>query len=196
MGSLFSGIAMSILRKNVTLSVAEYLAGEPYSTVKHEYVNGQVYAMVGVSRAHNRITVNLTLALGNHLRGTPCKVFTSDMKVRINDIFYYPDLAVGCGESNPNDYYLSQPVLVIEVLSPSTERLDLVEKRLNYQSLPSLHEYVLVAQDKPEVRIFRRAEAGWDLEIFAANDTVRFQSVDLAVPIAEIYEDVESRQEH
>jgi Uma2 family endonuclease len=181
---------MSILTRNVLLSQEEYLEGEKYATIKHEYVAGHAYAMVGVSQAHALITINLAAALHSHLRGKPCRVFSSDMKVRVGDAFYYPDIVVSCDSTDRQDYYLERPALVIEVLSSSTEQRDRGDKRLAYQSLPSLQEYVLVAQDKPHVEILRRRGSEWDLETYAAGETVAFTTIGLDLPIAQIFEDV------
>ncbi len=181
---------MSILHKNVTISVEEYLEGEKYSTVKHEYVAGRVHAMVGASSAHNLIAWNLHAALHAHLRGKPCRVFMADMKPRVADAFYYPDLMVTCDPLDRHEYYRERPVLAIEVLSPATEKTDTLDKRVAYQSLASLQEYAMVAQDKMEVRILRRSGEDWDLEIYTEGDCVRFATVDLDLPIEAIYEDV------
>jgi Uma2 family endonuclease len=181
-------MTMSILRKRVTITPEEYLQGELYSDIRHEYVNGAVHAMVGASEAHNLIAGNWHSALHRHLRGTACRVFISDMKVRVGDIFYYPDVLVSCSGKDAAPYYKTEPVLIIEVSSPSTEIKDSLEKRIAYQSLASLQEYVLANQDEQEVKIYRRAENGWDLETFADGEQVRLASVDLAVPMEAVYE--------
>jgi Uma2 family endonuclease len=115
--------------------------------MKHEYVAGKIIAMVGAGRAHNLIAGNFYRALRDHLRGTACQAFMSDMKVRIGEVFYYPDVMVDCESPvQSRDAYLSEnPVLIIEVLSPSTEIRDTLEKRFTYQLLASLKEYLLVA---------------------------------------------------
>lgn len=183
---------MSKLQKNVTITPEEYLEGEKYSETRHEYVNGKVYAMVGASKAHNLIAINLVTLLHNHLRGTRCKAFVSDMKVRVDNCFYYPDLLVACDIEKQPEYYCEQPVLVVEILSPNTRQRDELDKRIAYQSQASLKEYVLIAQDKMEVRIFRRTAEGWDLETCNRGDDVRLTSIELAMPIGEIYEDIYS----
>lgn len=181
---------MSTLEKVVLITAQEYLDGEQYSDVRHEYVAGRVYAMVGASAAHNLIVGNFHAALHSHLRGKPCQVFTSDMKVHLADAFYYPDVMVGCDPSDRNDYYRERPIIIIEVMSPSTEARDALEKRVAYQSLESLREYLLVAQDKMEVRIYRRTGDAWELETCTEKDQVRLAAVALEVPIEQIYEDV------
>lgn len=181
---------MPLLKKNVLVSVEEYLEGEKHSQVKHEYVRGHVYAMVGASKAHNRISLNIGYTLDRHLRGGPCNVFVSDVKVRIGEIFYYPDVSVTCSPLDTDPFYSTEPSLIVEVLSPTTEAVDRLDKRLAYQSLPSLREYVLVSQDKREVQVYRRQEKGWDLEVFLEADTVRLESIDFELPLAEVYRDV------
>lgn len=181
---------MSIVQKLATLTPEEYLEGEKHSDVRHEYIAGQVYAMVGASRNHNQIAGNLYAALNTHLRNQPCQVFISDMKVRVAEVFYYPDLVITCDPRESHDYYCEYPVLIIEVLSPSTEVRDNLEKRIAYQALASLQEYVLVAQESREVRIYRRSPEGWELETCTEGDVVRFRSVGLSLSIDAVYEKV------
>ena len=182
---------MSVTKKMPPLSVEDYLEGEKHTQRKHEYVAGRVYAMVGASRAHNLIALSLASALRAHLRPRPCQVFASDMKVRIGDIFYYPDVVVNCDASDQEPYYCTSPVLIIEVLSPATITLDTIEKRVAYQSLVSLQEYVLVAQSHREVSIYRRTGQDWEIETHTEGDQVRLNSVGLTLPIEQIYEDVD-----
>ncbi|BCX82985.1 hypothetical protein MIT9_P2576 [Methylomarinovum caldicuralii] len=173
------------------ITVEDYLEGEPRSDVRHEYVAGQVFAMVGSTLGHNRVAGNIYTRLRRHLHGTPCSVYMSDVKVRIKaaDAFYYPDVVVSCEAADPSALYLTEPVLVVEVLSPSTETTDRREKRLNYQKLPTLKEYVLVAPETVQVEVYRRGQGGWEeVEIYGPEDTaVRLISLDLAIPVAEIY---------
>ncbi len=133
---------MRIPESQQFISVDAYLEGEETSEIRHEYIGGQVYAMSGGSEAHNLICGNLYSAMRHHLRGSPCKVFMADMKLRLNiaedDIFYYPDLLVTCDPSDNERYFKTQPSVLVEVLSPSTERLDRREKFLSYIALPSL----------------------------------------------------------
>lgn len=181
---------MALLKRNVLVSVDEYLEGEKHSQVKHEYVRGRVYAMVGASKAHNRIALNIGYTLDRSLRGGPCSVFVSDVKVRIGEIFYYPDVLVTCSQTDTDLFVSTEPSLIVEVLSPTTEGVDRLDKRLAYQSLPSLLEYALVSQAKREVQVYRRQGQGWDLEIFLEQDTVRLESIAFELPLAEVYRDV------
>lgn len=172
-------------------SIEDYLQGELLSDIKHEYVNGDIYAMAGASEEHNTITVNLTALLHNHLRGTACKVFASDMKTHIQtaygDFFYYPDLQVCCRNDDKQRYYKQAPKLIIEVLSDSTQRHDRCEKFNNYRQLDSLEESVLITQDKRQVEIYRRTEQ-WQALLATENDTVRLESLGLTLNMTDIYE--------
>jgi Uma2 family endonuclease len=176
------------------LSVEEYLDAEKFSNAKHEYVGGQVYAMAGTSRSHNRAALNLQAQLGTHLRGGPCEVYVADVKVRIvirqQDIFYYPDLVVTCDERDTDEYFLRFPKLVVEVLSDSTERLDRGEKLLSYITIPTLEEYVLVSQHQPLVTIFRR-RTNWEPEhTFGLDAMLHLESVNFMLPLRVLYENV------
>lgn len=176
------------------LSVADYLALEEASELRHEYIGGEIHAMSGASEAHNTIALNIASALRLKLRGGPCRVYMENFKVRLEagreDIFYYPDVVVSCHKADIEKYFLRLPTLVVEVLSPSTETIDRREKKMNYLAVPTLHEYVVVAQDRRELTIFRRA-SGWQGEVFAAPESlVEFRSIQQAMTLAEVYEDV------
>ncbi len=159
---------------------------------RHEYLAGDVYAMGGASAAHNIIAGNLFAALHRHLAGTPCRVFMADMKVRLQiyqeDYFYYPDVMVACKPQDNARYYRTQPVFLAEVLSESTQRIDQREKRLAYQHIDSLEEYLILAQDRPEAVLYRKAlqwhAVTWDT-------TVPLASLGLALPLAQLYLGVE-----
>ncbi len=182
---------MSTLERNVVVSPEEYLEGELHSHIRHEYVAGRLYAMTGASEAHNLIAGNLYALLHRQLRGTPCRVFIADLKLRVEDAFYYPDLMVVCDRQDAHPYYKTRPRLVAEVLSPSTERRDSVEKRVAYQTIAALQEYLLIAQERPEVRIFRRGGEGWDLETCTGDDRLRLASLDIDLLVNALYEGVE-----
>jgi Uma2 family endonuclease len=175
------------------IPVADYLEGERVAQVKHEYVNGQVFAMVGVSRAHNTIALNLAVALRQHLKGGPCHVYLSDVKLHVgqglDERFYYPDLFVDCRPGQGDRYFSDTPKLVVEVLSASTERTDRAEKLDAYRSLASLEEYLLLSQDRKRAELYRRA-TGWVHETFTGDADLRLDSVDLALTLDEIYEAV------
>lgn len=184
---------MNAVAEQLPLSPEAYLQGELHSDIKHEYVDGEVYAMAGASEAHNTICLALASQLYAHLRGSPCRVFMADMKTAVPTLkkqrFYYPDIQVACDAKDDDAYVKKQPKLIIEVLSPSTERKDRAEKFYAYRTLDSLAEYVLVAQDEQRVEIYR-ASSGWDLEIYGAEDECHLESVDMNIRVAEIYEQV------
>lgn len=182
---------MTAVAKETLLSVEEYLATEPSREVKHEYIGGHIYAMTGASVAHNLIALNLAHALWAHLRGGPCQVFVSDVKVRLpvaeQEVFYYPDVFVACRQDEDARDYRRFPNTVIEVLSDATERTDRREKFLAYQTIDSLHEYVLVTQDEPRLTVFRR-DNGWRPEDMGAEGTLALPSLRFSMPVAGVYE--------
>ncbi len=185
---------MSAVQRIQRLSIEEYLAREREADIRHEYVDGEIFAMAGASREHILIAGNVHAALHGYLRGSPCRVLMTDMKVRINpaNAFYYPDLLVSCTDmdAEPDSYYETEPRLIFEVLSRSTEARDRMEKRLNYQALESLKEYVLIAQNKIEVDIYRRLSSEWEHERCSVGAVIELRSIDFALPIADVYEAV------
>ena len=182
---------MSINPKSTWISEADYLQGELSNHTKHEYLDGQIYAMAGASRNHERIAGNVYRKIGNHLEGKPCEPFTSDMKVKAGNNFFYPDVMVVCEEQNPHDYYTASPVIIIEVLSKATRRMDETTKRLAYFNITSLQEYVLIEQDIVDIEVCRRNK-GWVSEHFFMGDEVRFKSIGLTLNAEEIYARVEN----
>ncbi len=183
---------MSLAQRKTWVSPEEYLAAELLSPEKHEYVGGEVYAIAGANRQHNVLAMNLSVEVGSRLRGNRCQPFGSDFKVRIpqpgRDIFYYPDLTVACEPGDPLSVFEEQPVVIFEVLSPSTEAIDRREKYLNYTSLPSVQAYVLVDQQKVEVTLFLRSPMGWAKEVLTALDeTLELAAIGVTLPLAAIY---------
>ena len=174
------------------MSVEEYLAGEKDSPVRHEYIDGQVYAMAGASDRHNRIALNLASRLNDHLAGGPCEVFISDMKLQNDEkIFYYPDVVVTCDPAGADAYYRREPRLIVEVISPSTERIDRHEKMAAYKNMDTLQEYVLVMQDHIWIEVHRREGDEWKLESYSqADEQVVFDSVGLRMSVEDIYRNV------
>nr|WP_081705130.1 Uma2 family endonuclease [Gloeobacter kilaueensis] len=178
-------------------SAKEYLQIEAQSPIKHEYIDGRLYAMVGVSEAHNLIAGNLITLLRNHLRGSGCRVFFSGMKVRIEarNRFYYPDVLVTWDERDRDRdtlHFKRFPKLIVEILSDSTEAFDRGDKFEDYQSLESLREYVLVSSKRPLVQCFRRTDARlWVLQSYTGEqESFELLSLDLLAPLAALYEDV------
>ena len=177
------------------VDVADYLAGERLAETRHEYVDGELFAMTGASRAHVRLSMNLAIRIGTHLEGGPCRVAASDMKVRpaIGRRFYYPDLVVSCNDpaEEEDEYVETHPTLIVEVLSESTEQTDRREKRLAYQSIDSLREYVLVAQDRREVSVYRRDGDGWLLDVLGSGERIVLGSIGLELDIDDLYRGVD-----
>jgi Uma2 family endonuclease len=185
---------MEVLKLRELVSVADYLAGEPISEFRHEYIGGEIHAMAGASEEHNAISLNLATALQSHLKGRRCRAFIHDMKVRLqiagDDVFYYPDVMVACDPRDTDRYFKRFPTVIVEVLSPETERTDRREKFLSYQQIETLEEYVLVAQDKSEVTVFRRANQ-WRPEIVRqASDSLNLSSLEFSLALVDLYDGV------
>lgn len=174
------------------ISREDYLEGEKVSPIKHEYRGGQVYAMTGAKNLHVIIAVNLISLLNSHLLDSNCIVLNSDMKVRLEeaDCYYYPDAVVTGDERdiNSDEYFISYPTLIIEILSAKTEVLDRGIKFTDYQTSPNLQEYVLVGYSQKQIECFRRGEEGiWVSQIYGLGDEVEFKSLDFRCPIDSIY---------
>lgn len=176
-------------------SPAEYLEWELKSPVKHEYVDGEVYAMSGASRRHNLIVGNLLRrALNASAEQKHCQVFGSDMRVQVDarNSYYYPDVSACCDPDDRDELYVTSPCLIIEVLSPSTASIDRREKRASYATLPSLRDYIIVDQDRLRVELYRRESHGWGGYILnQPDDLVELSCLNLRLTLSEIYEGVE-----
>lgn len=183
----------TVAERTAPMSIDEYLAGEAESEIRHEYVGGRVYAKTGASDRHGLIVNALAFALTPAARRHGCQLFTSDMKVRLEiggqTLFYYPDLLLSCDPDDREPYFSRSPCLIVEVLSESTERIDRREKLLAYQAIPSLREYLLVAQDRVSVELFRRADE-WRPERHDGGE-LWLDCVSTALPVADIYTDVD-----
>jgi Uma2 family endonuclease len=173
------------------ISEEDYLAGELNSEIKHEYIDGYVYAMAGASRNHERIAGNVYREFGNHLKNKPCEPFSSDLKIKAGRRFFYPDVMVVCDEQRQHDYYTDAPVIVVEVLSKASRRVDETTKRIAYQSIPSLQEYVLIEQDFVDVEVCRKSE-GWVSNHYFLGDSVCFDAIGLTLTVEEIYARVDN----
>lgn len=177
------------------LTPEDYLAGEQHSPIRHEFINGEIYAMAGESKHHNLITGNLYIVLRNHLRNNPsCRVFIENIKTWIKTVdeerYYYPDLQVSCHASSLKEQHETSPCIIIEILSPSTERYDRADKFYAYRKLPSLQEYLLIAQDTVRVEVYR-CSTQWELEIYTDMiASVYLESIELKVALAMIYEGI------
>lgn len=176
------------------VTYAEYLATEEKSETKHEYLRGEVWAMAGGTIEHGRLQVNVTGELRNALRRRPCIVLSSDVRVRIDatDRSTYPDASIVCGERkiSPDDPDgVTNPTVIVEVLSDSTEKSDRGEKFAHYRHLASLEEYVLVSQDERRIEVFRRGPEGWTLSEAVAGQTLTLRSIDVTLDVDAIYFD-------
>jgi len=186
---------MTAAQKLQRISVEDYLAGELESETRHEYVAGEVFAMAGSRNLHGLIATNVLAGLHVSLRGKPCRAFNSDTKVRIeypNHVrFYYPDAMVVCEENPRDETFQDRPVVIVEVLSESTRRTDLQEKRDAYHTIPSLACYVRVEQDMPRVTVDRRGQTGFDTVVHEGfKAVIPLPEIDCELPLAEIYDGV------
>jgi len=190
--------AMATAEPKPRLTPAEYLAIERASETRHEYYDGEMFAMTGGTFAHATIATNLASLLHGALRGGPCRALVSDMRVKVEsaELYTYPDVVVVCGpaefdEKEPKDTLLN-PTVLIEVLSPSTEAYDRGRKFAFYRAIPSLREVLFVAQDRPLVERFTRTEAGdWLLHVAEGIEAwIDLPSVGARLTLAEVYEGV------
>jgi Uma2 family endonuclease len=177
-------------------SVEEYLAFEEQSLTKSEYIDGWIRAMTGASVRHIRVTINSLVLLANQLKGKPCQPFNSDMKVYIHREgrrrFYYPDVQVVCQSNDPMLVFQDRPVLIIEVLSPSTRRYDLDEKMTAYLAIPSLECYIALEQHQPIAIVMRRSSGGFLRELVeGVEGTIDLPFLGCSLPMREIYDGIE-----
>lgn len=176
------------------LTPTAYLEWEARQPVRHEYIAGEIFAMVGTTQRHNAIELNLCMALREHLRGRPCQVFVESIKLRAAkaNAYYYPDLMVACGEHRRaagTEQVVDDPTLVVEILSPSSEATDRREKLAAYRAVPTLDEYLIIDQERQRAELYRRkGDIGWTHLIFETGDTLELASVGLALPLAALYE--------
>ena len=187
---------MSAALKLSLISIEDYLDGELISPVKHEYLGGVVYAMAGARNSHNLIKGNVSGTLHGRLRGKRCRAWDSDTKIRIhlpNQIrFYYPDNSVVCDPNPQSDSFQDKPVVIFEVISKKTRRIDEGEKKDAYLAIPSLRVYVLVEQESPAMVVFRRTPAGFVREVYSELDAVLpLAEIETELPLAEVYDGVE-----
>lgn len=176
----------------------EYLALERSSEAKHEYFNGEIFAMGGASPQHVLIVTNIVIELGTELKQGPCRVYSTDLRVKVNPtgLYTYPDVVVICDVPEFSDEQkdtLSNPVLIIEVLSDSTKDYDRGGKFEQYRTIGSFAEYLLVAQDRPHVEHYvRQSDGSWVLhETNRLEDTIQLTSVPCSLPLSEIYDKID-----
>jgi Uma2 family endonuclease len=197
-GRRFRRESMSLPRTLSVFTAEQYLDLERHTEIRHEFLDGTVYAMSGASRAHSATCFNLIGITGIQIRGTNYQGFAPDMKVRAGDasLYAYPDLTVVCGEPLIHDDHgdvLLNPVLIFEVLSRSTEAYDRGEKFERYKTIETLTDYVLVSQDRPRLEHFsRRPDGIWSLtEVSGLDYSLDIASVNCRLPLAEVYDRIE-----
>ena len=173
------------------MSLDEFLAWERAQPERHEFDGFTIVAMTGGSVAHVKITMNLAFALRQALRGTGCRPFASDAKVVAAGSVRYPDIAVSCQPTADRDDVIPEPVLILEVVSPSTERVDRGPKKRDYFATPSIRQYAIVAQDERLIDLYTRTEAGWVNDIVADDATLSLSSVGVELTLDAIYEDTD-----
>ena len=178
------------------ISVDDYLLGEQQTDIKHEYLDGQVVAMGGASRAHGLLVMSLSALLLPAARQKHCQLFAADMKLRLDhdgaSYFYYPDLVLSCDPADRDPLFVRSPCLLVEVLSPSTERIDTREKLLAYRLLPSLREYLLLRQDTLHAELYqRRDDGGWTHQrLKQPDDAFSLLCLQVSVSLRDIYADI------
>lgn len=175
------------------MSPAAYLEWEPFQDCRYEYIDGEVFAMTGGTKPHNRIAFNLASELDQHLGGR-CEVYIADVKVQVTakGPYYYPDVVVICDPRDRNtDQLICHPCLIAEVLSPSTEAIDRGQKFRRYRQAESLQEYILLQADQKGVDCFRKNSAGlWVLQSYEAEDELLLETVGLTLPVESLYRQV------
>jgi Uma2 family endonuclease len=178
------------------MSADDFLGWEAEQPTKHEFIAGEVFAMTGAAKAHVTVALNVAMALRSHLRGTPCSTFIADTKVHVDtaDAYYYPDVTVTCSAADAQDpMTVREPVLLVEVLSPSTAAHDRGAKFAAYRQLPTLREYLLIDPETRRCDLFRKGDdaAGlWVLHPFEGEQAVQLASVALDLSAAELWDQV------
>lgn len=177
------------------LTVDEYLRFEKESLEKHEYFSGEVFAMAGAGARHNVIFSNLFSELGHRLKGNPCRPYGSDLRIHIpeNTLFTYPDISIICGEIVPSEIDVDTailPIVLIEILSPSTKDYDRGGKFRMYRDIPSLKEYILIDSESTSIEVFRiNVQGNWELEEHRSIEhSLIIRTVDVSLPLKEIYD--------
>ncbi len=182
----------AVLKRKELISVEAYLNGELMSEIKHEFVDGSIYAMAGASENHVRLSGNIYRKFGNHLENSSCEPFISDMKLKTSTRnFRYPDAMVVCDKEDESSYYKTKPIILVEVISHSTRKTDKNDKFLEYINIPSLQEYVLIEQDHVDVEVLRRKDH-WMAKHYFLGDEVTFESIGLTLPVEAIYHRVQN----
>ena len=167
--------------------LADFLEWEQRQPAKHEFDGFHIVAMAGGTLAHARLQRNLAISVGGALRGTPCEFLGSDFQLRLDQSVRYPDGFVVCGRQNARALGTSEPVIIFEVLSPSTESTDRITKVREYQAAPSLQRYVMLEQDQVAATVLARTPTGWMSQVLAAGDVLAMPEIGISVPLDELY---------
>ena len=187
-------VVIAVRDNDRSFTPEEYFSWEEKQLERHELIDGMVYAMTGGTQNHSAIKLNVASLIRSHLRGSPCRVFNSDLKVNILNTpnYTYPDLSVTCDDRDrEHPLYITYPCLIVEVLSDSTEAYDRGKKFEKYRRNPNLVDYVLVSSDEIAIDIYHKNDAGeWVILSYREGDMVEFQSINLSLPIEQLYEEI------
>jgi len=181
---------MGVPRLKLKLPVQDYLEGEKVTEIRHEYIDGEVFAMAGTSKRHDDIWFKLARKIADHLDGGPCKPHSHEIKVQIQKLnrYYYPDLAVVCTEDDESDYYITKPTLIVEILSPSTAGIDRREKMFAYQTIDSLQEYLMIDSETEFAELYRRRDDGlWSWITYDPGEDIELDSIKFKTPMSDLY---------
>ena len=183
---------MIALKSDYYMSPEEYLEFEHHSDIKHEYIDGEVYAIAGTTKAHNTISLNLAILFREKLKNSNFQTFMADIKVNISNkkLFFYPDIVVTCDDNDDvNAYDIKFPKVIVEVLSESTEKFDRGKKFQYYRTIPSLQEYILISSQEYLIECFRRTKNDlWTLQTYEGlNAILRIENLAIDAPLSEIY---------
>jgi len=199
--SVNQNIVMEAIKKKSHYTIEEYLVAEEKADYKSEYYSGDIVAMAGGSPTYSEIGVNTTSALDAALKGKKCTTYNSDLKIQTGKVFVYPDASVVCGDL---EYYedrkdiITNPILIVEILSPSTSGYNKSGKFMRYRQLDSFQEYVLIQSTYPEIHIYRRqADNTWSLKPYTdlENDVIQLTSIEVEIPMSAFYDEVEFTEE-
>ena len=189
---------MVALPDRLLMTYEEYIAWESIQEMRHEFCDGEVIAMAGGSRNHNRVSLYFSKVLDNALVDRPCEVYIADVKVQVKPKrkYFYPDVVVTCDQRDRNDsQVVSFPCLIIEVLSPSTEAYDRGFKFSQYRNFETLQEYVLVQVEQPIVEVFQRNEQGqWVFFEYGLGDRLLLKSVNVEITVSDLYQQIQFEQ--
>lgn len=177
---------MPLAERLSVISEQEYLQDYDNDPLqKYELIDGVIYAQAGASRNHNKIALNTAAQLQQYLKDNPCQPFISDLKVKVEQNYFYPDVVVDCGD---DEYMADKPVLIMEILSKTTAFLDKTKKLWEYAKIPTLQEYATIAQDEKKITLYRR-DNDWQGETITVG-MVEFKSIDIKISVDEIYQGI------